>query len=208
MRSMFWPSGLMGYNSHMRFSEIEINHLLKAWLAIGFAFAIVLGGGFTSDFVIVFIISLLTVGIAFLLHEMAHKYVAQMYGCWAEFRSYDMGLALAIFMAILVHAVFAAPGAVMVLGMVTLEENGKIAAAGQIVNMVLAVMFWGLGLSFSSVGGWFPVFISYGYMVNSWLAFFNLIPFGPLDGNKVLAWSRPVWFVMIALAGYLTFVGL
>lgn len=192
----------------MRFSEIEINQLLKAWLAISFAFAIVLGGGFTPDFAVVFIIALLTVGIAFLLHEIAHKYVAQQYGCWAEFRSYDLGLALAIMMAMLLQVVFAAPGAVMISGLVTLEENGKIAAAGPITNMILAVMFWFAGSLLVSGNGWVMLFFSYGYAVNSFLAFFNLVPIGPLDGNKILAWSRPVWFSLIVVAGYLTFIGL
>jgi len=37
--------------------------------------------------------------------------------------------------------VFAAPGAVMIMGMVSREENGRIAAAGPITNMVIAVIF-------------------------------------------------------------------
>ncbi|MFT4923654.1 MAG: Zn-dependent protease [Haloarculaceae archaeon] len=33
------------------------------------------------------------------------------------------------------------------------------------------------------------------------MAAFNMIPFGPLDGRKVLAWNRTVFAVFAALTG-------
>ncbi|MDP6648058.1 MAG: hypothetical protein QGH34_01545, partial [Candidatus Woesearchaeota archaeon] len=69
-------------------SEKEIKDILKAWIVISAAFAILLSDSiFSSDFYAKFIISSLTVGIGFLLHELGHKFVAQRYGCFAEFRS-------------------------------------------------------------------------------------------------------------------------
>jgi len=44
---------------------------------------------FNISFIIALFISLFTLGIGFLLHELAHKFVAQRYGCFAEFRSFD-----------------------------------------------------------------------------------------------------------------------
>jgi Zn-dependent protease len=37
-------------------------------------------------------------------------------------------------------------------------------------------------------------------VINGWLAIFNLIPFGPLDGMKVMQWNRKVWLAALALA--------
>ena len=35
---------------------------------------------------------------------------------------------------------------------------------------------------------------------NGWFATFNLIPFGPLDGNKVLHWNKGYWAGAFALS--------
>lgn len=40
----------------------------------------------------------------------------------------------------------------------------------------------------------------YGALINSWLALFNLLPFGILDGNKVLAWSRKHYSILIGVS--------
>ena len=37
--------------------------------------------------------------------------------------------------------------------------------------------------------------------INTWLALFNLIPFGPLDGAKILRWNKGIWLITIAGAG-------
>ena len=121
-------------------SEIEIRDIIKAWVAISIAFAIALSSHALSDFYAKFIIASLTVGIGFLLHEMGHKVVAQRYGCFAEFRSFDNMLLLAIAMSFF-GFIFAAPGAVMISGHVNKRRNGKISAAGPVVNLALAFVF-------------------------------------------------------------------
>ena len=122
----------------MRFttSEKEKKDIIKAWIAISIAFAIALNG-LRSGFSQAFIIAALTVGVGFLLHELAHKLVAQHYGCWAEFRSFDQMLFFAILLSF-TGIIFAAPGAVMISGHVTNDRNGKISAAGPITNFILA----------------------------------------------------------------------
>lgn len=178
----------------MKFTQREFIDLSKAWAAISFAFAILLSGSISV--VNAFIISAITVGTGFLLHELAHKFVAQYYGCWAEFKASDIMLVFAIFSALL-GFIFAAPGAVMITGRVTRRQNGIISAAGPITNIALAFIFFLAPL---------PVAVSaYGAQINAFLALFNMIPFMGLDGQKVLAW-RTEYFAALMGAAFLTFV--
>jgi len=177
-------------------SEIELRDIIKAWLAISLAFGILLKSSGISFYMAV-IISSFTVGVGFLLHELGHKLVAQKYGCFAEFRSFDQMLLLAIVMSFF-GFVFAAPGAVMIAGPVGVRRNGKISAAGPLVNLILAPLFL-LVMYLSSSGLW-TVIGFYGFMINSWLALFNMIPFGNFDGIKILRWNKWVYGLMVAVS--------
>ena len=187
----------------MRFSNREIKDLLKAWVAISLAFTIVnVGLSFGVDFLIGFLISGLTVGVGFLVHEVSHKFLAQRYGCFAEFRSFDQMLVLAV-LASFLGFVFAAPGAVFISGYVSKDKSGKISSAGIFSNIVLAMLF----LLLMFVGNPLLTTIGvYGVTINSWLALFNLIPFGNFDGIKVFNWNKFVYVGMLLAAGVLLMV--
>lgn len=184
-------------------SRTEIVDIVKAWLALSLAFAFIYSGAsilngsiekaFSLNFTVVFLISLFTAGLGFLLHELAHKFVAQHYGCAAEFRAWDQLLYLAVGLAVFIGFIFAAPGAVMISGMVTRKENGVISVAGPATNYALAMLFLGLLWFFPQGGNIF----SKGFGINIWLGLFNLIPFGPLDGKKVFYWNKLVWGGML-----------
>lgn len=197
-------------NMNIKFSEKELIHLLYAWAAISFAFAMILGGGVDSlagtGFLYYITLSGITVGVAFLIHELAHKVVAQKYGCWAEFRKYDFGLILAVLMSFY-GFVFAAPGAVMIKGGVSDEENGKIAAAGPVINIILAILFFVLSvlINADTASSLIYEIVNYGFLINAWLALFNLIPFSVFDGAKIVSWSKPVWIILVIISGFLTF---
>src|SRR3989338_1443211 len=196
----------------IRTSSIELIDIVKAWLALSFAFAIVLGGfsiasGKVSsilsfNFAIYFIMALLTAGLGFLLHELSHKFVAQHYGCAAEFRAWDQLLYLAVGLAVFIGFIFAAPGAVMISGMITRKENGLISAAGPVINYALGILFLGL---LYILPQWANVFAT-GFSINIWLGLFNLIPFGPLDGRKVFDWNKVVWGGMLLFGILFLFV--
>ncbi len=175
-----------------RFSKKEKKDLLKAWFAISLAFAIVLQGQF--DFIYAFFISAFTVGVGFLFHELAHKFLAQRYGCIAEFRSYDNMLVLAVIMSFF-GFIIAAPGGVMIQGHIDRIRNGRISSAGIIANLSIAFIFLLLSLLEPLADIAF-----YGFMINSWLALFNLLPFGNFDGVKVLAWNKAAYFFMVCVA--------
>jgi Zn-dependent protease len=182
----------------IRTSETEIKHLLIAWLAIAFAFTIILQRWYSLNLILIFIISAVTVGFAFIFHELAHKVVAQRYGAWSEFRMAPSMLLLAILTAFF-GFIFAAPGAVMIFNpYLTREENGKISLAGPMVNMILAFFF--LSLFRLVPTGLFSWIGRFGVMINAWLAVFNLIPIGVLDGRKVLAWDKRIYGVALGIA--------
>jgi Zn-dependent protease len=191
------------YIGKINTSEREIRDLIKAWAAISLAFAMIMRGFADLSFYQAFIVAAITVGTGFLLHELGHKIVAQRYGCFAEFRSFDQMLLLAILMSFF-GFVLAAPGAVMIHGPVGVRRNGKISAAGPIVNLVLALVFLWLLLMQSS--GILGVIAFYGYFINSWLALFNMIPIWNLDGAKVLKWNKKVYGVIVAVALGLMFL--
>jgi len=185
----------------IRTSEIEIKHLIIAWLAISLAFAILFareewGYGEISipGLIRPMILALFTVGVAFLMHEMAHKFVAQRYGCWAEFRMSLPMLMFAILFAYAAGIVFAAPGAVMIFGPhITPKQNGKIAVAGPIMNLLLAFLF----LPLIWVGGFITQIGTYGFIINVFIAAFNMLPIGVLDGRKVLYWSKKAYLLTL-----------
>ena len=186
----------------MKFSQIEKEHLLKSWVAISFAFAVLNTSIFSQAFIVFFIISSLTVGLGFLLHELAHKLVAQRYGCWAEFRADDRMLIFAIIGAMFFGFVFAAPGAVWIRGHVTKKKNGIISLAGPVTNIILAIVFLMLKLVLLPTGI-ISLVLNYGLQINAFIALFNLLPFMNFDGAKILRWNKIVYTITAVVAGVL-----
>jgi Zn-dependent protease len=198
-------------NVNLHTSNTEIKDLFTAWLCISFAFAIArtvdkgitFASFFSTDFLVFMIISAVTVGVAFLFHELAHKIVAQRYKCWAEFRADLTMLGLGVLMSFL-GVVFLAPGAVIIFGNIDYKQNGKISMAGPLTNIILAIILLPLlFINFSSTI--VKIVVDSGYLINAWLALFNMIPFWNFDGAKIYAWNRKTFYTMIILSAFLIF---
>jgi Zn-dependent protease len=193
----------MSFERRRTFSWTEIQHIIVAWLVLGLAFSVAVSRPFNINylglFLQVFMISLLTIGAGFVGHELTHKFVAQRYGCLAEFRMWPLGLILALFFAFFLGVVFAAPGAVYItpasfgLGAgITRRENGIISLSGPLTNVLLAAIFFLL----TFFNGLLYDIGSLGFFINLFLAAFNLIPFPPMDGHKVFVWSKGIWAIV------------
>ncbi|MDT8357823.1 MAG: peptidase M50 [Methanomicrobiaceae archaeon] len=182
-----------------RIGPREQKDLLIAWIAITLAFTLIFVRSGTSPlmFLVFFAISALTVGVGFILHELAHKFTAMRYGYWAEFRKDNQMLLVAVLLAALVGVVFAAPGATVIYGSyLSREQNGRISAAGPLTNLLLCIPFFGL----TSLGGIPGLAGMIGFSVNAMIAAFNMLPVGVLDGKKILAWNPGVFALMITVS--------
>ena len=128
-----------------------------------------------------------------------HKFSAQRYGFWSEFRLWPSGLIMTVVFSLISAGtfIFAAPGATYVIpryssGVANRRQNGLISLAGPLTNVVLGTMF----LAIYGSGGLLGLVGMMGSQVNLWLAGFNMIPFGGMDGQKVISWSIKVWAVV------------
>ena len=204
-------------NRFLSTSNVELIDIGKAWFAISIAFGLVLGG-LKLLFFRAFFISAIAVGLGFLLHELSHKVIAQKYGLKAEFRSFDEMLFLAVIMSFF-GFVIAAPGAVMIKTIKFNEkQNGRISVAGPLTNLVLALFFFliiilidGRELMNTSLNNIVNVSLLYsipivGFLINSWLALFNMIPVWQFDGAKVFRWNKVVYFLVVIVAAFFVFV--
>ncbi len=190
----------MKYAYNFRFYPEEKKDIALALLVLTFSFYILISRNLLFQGIISLLdllTAFLAVLIAFFLHEMAHKYVAFKYGYPAAFRAWKMGLLIA-FLSSFIGFLFAAPGAVYVYGYPSKDENGKISAAGPITNIIAG--FTLLGLAFIMPFHYLSAMLAYIASLNFFLAFFNLLPIGPMDGVKIFTWNLPIYILLLALS--------
>jgi Zn-dependent protease len=187
-------------------SRKEIQELAISSIVLAAAFGIALSGGYASfaqpgELAVTCLMALLGVSSGFVLHELGHRFLARRCGCRAEYAMGIGGLALGVVSSLFGY-ILAFPGAVRIssgtdaAGNPTLTgaRRGQISLAGPLMNLGLALAFVLLDESFPAR------LFSLGAYTNAWLAVFNLIPFGPLDGMAVFRWSKLAWLAALAAA--------
>ena len=185
----------------------ETQDILIAFFVLGFAFAIAqfAYNGYHLPISSVFRIvieSFIAIGIAFIGHELSHRYVARRYGGWAEFRLWPMGIVLA-FVSSFIGFIVAAPGAVNIAGVYGNERIGKTALAGPAFNLKAGLILVASSLVGLVVKGILPTILFLSYL-NFYLGTFNMIPIGPLDGAKVLRWNIRIFSLVFASLIFMT----
>ncbi|MDP3065258.1 MAG: site-2 protease family protein [Methanobacteriaceae archaeon] len=183
----------------VKFTAHEVRDIIISMLVIAGAFAYIFSGRNINIFFYLIPITLVSVGLGFVIHELSHKFVAVHYGFYAEYRMWVQGLILALVTAYF-GFVFAAPGAVYIHGeYISREENGKISLAGPMTNVILAFIFLGVAFLFPSPSILYVMGIL-GFTVNSFLALFNLLPVSVFDGAKVFKWNPVIWGLSAGLS--------
>lgn len=164
-----------------------------AIIALSFAF------GGLSVFNLSFLLSPYFIGVflGFALHELAHRGIARMYGMHASFIAFIPGLIITFISGFLPFAIIA-PGYVRVfpLGGWVWDRNSILysIAAGPAANIILSLVSL-LLLNMTNLHS-FKVIA----FINSWIAFFNLLPIPPLDGSKIFNLNFTLWTLMILLS--------
>ncbi len=182
----------------IRFSQKELKHIsIAALLVVGIGFSIGLYGNFFGGFAFEWTWGMMATFAAvmtssFLVHEIAHKVVAQKKGLWAEFRLTTWG-ALLTFASIFLPFRMIAPGAMMIGG--TLQKGDdivNISIAGPLTNLIFSSAILGLAFALPLSLEWAFVVLFAAY-INAFMAVFNLIPFGVLDGYKIFSFNKLLW---------------
>jgi Zn-dependent protease len=172
----------------LRFSKTEIAHLAIGMTLVAAVGMSIFGFRFQPEYVAIFVS-------AFLLHELAHKFLAQFYKAWAEFRVIFFGAIVTAVSAIPFFPFkFIAPGAVFISGSISERRNGKISLVGPLTNVALGT---GMLLAHMAMLSDSQLLVI-GARFNAWIAIFNLIPFMGLDGSKIFSWNKLVWILAMA----------
>jgi Zn-dependent protease len=207
---MYFPEGTLEMGKPGKFSRLEIYHLFLSIIVLTIAFSFSLtGNNLLSGLINGFFLENLPFGIiksflgvitAFFFHEISHKLMAQKFGLWSEYRMFPGGLYLALFLGIISPLVFAAPGAVMFRGKTRIFEIGQIAVAGSLANIIISAITLPLYIYIFFEISVLAEIIGFICFINIVIAVFNLLPFGPLDGVKVIKWNVTIWIILFIIS--------
>jgi Zn-dependent protease len=186
------------------FSPKELRHLaLGTLLVIGISLSFGFGSFGEENWAFLFSALAAVITLSFFTHELAHKFTAQRRGLWAEFRLTVWGAVLTSVSIFLPFKIIS-PGAVMISGPASMDEIGKISIAGPVTNIVLSAAFFGPTLLQSS--DFISSIFRIGAFFNAYIALFNLLPLGILDGFKIFRWNKVVWAFAFTVSIVLTII--
>jgi Zn-dependent protease len=180
------------YNTiYLRFSKVELLHLVIATVLVAAVGMSLYRFQLRWDFLTIFIS-------AFVVHELGHKFLAQFYRAWAEFRVLFYGAVVTAISALPFFPFkFIAPGAVMISGNLSVSRTGRVSLIGPLTNLAMGIGFLFVYLILAVGDSASPILLV-GARFNGFIAFFNMIPFMGLDGQKIFGWNKIVWVLTMA----------
>jgi Zn-dependent protease len=189
-------------------SMIEIKNILMSDIVLIIAMSLTLSGGIfgasseggiLSSFLYFLPIAALAVSLSFILHELMHKFVAQHYGAIAGFRSSMSGLLITLATGAF-GFLLGIPGATVIFAhSFNKKQYGIVSLAGPLTNFVVFGVFLAMLTIINPPQSSYLFAVLYiTLFISIILAFFNMLPVFPLDGSKVLAWDKRVYFGTMA----------
>ncbi|MDE1851922.1 MAG: site-2 protease family protein [Candidatus Micrarchaeota archaeon] len=192
-------------------SSIEIKNILVADVVLTLAFALVFSGGLGSlfgsggsfvGFLELVPIAFVAVSLSFVLHELMHKIVAQRYGASAAFRASKDGLLITV-VSSMIGFLIGIPGATVIFASsFSKKQEAMVSLAGPLTNFGVFLVFLAIavfGNSYLSQHNYLTTLVGTTLFISVYIAFFNMLPIYPLDGSKVLRWSKTVYIGVLAM---------
>ena len=187
----------------------EVKDILLADIVLTVAMALTLSGGivyssgrsgFLGNFLVLIPITAVGVTLSFVLHELMHKFTAQRYGAIAGFRTSYTGLAITLVTGAF-GFLLGIPGATVIYAhSFTKRQNGIVSLAGPLTNFAVFGAFLAARLALNPpTTSYLGATIYFTIFISILLAFFNMLPIFPLDGSKVLAWNKPIYFATMGV---------
>ena len=166
-----------------------------------------------------YLLAVIVVAISLLVHEAGHRFYGIKYGFRVESKLWWYGIFIGLILVIIsngnimffaAHGIFIHVMAVHRLGHFRYGPNifafAMVALAGPLMNIFLATIVKTLevwfGIPISTIA-----FLHKLFMFNWIYAVCNLLPIPPLDGTRIIFWSRLLYvFVFGCIAGYLLLI--
>lgn len=196
-------------------STDELRDLIVSTVALGFAFTLAIFGGpdkfafvLEPAFIQYFVFTTFIVGLSLVAKEMAQKGTSRALESHATYHMWSPGIIISVLSSFL-GVVFAAVGGMRIASEYTEragrwqinlspKQMGIIASIGPLMSL-------GLGMSMLMLSPLVPAVLGenlfiIGAEINALLALFSMVPFGPIDGSKVLRWNSVIWLFIAAMS--------
>jgi len=156
-----------------------------------------------------FTLTTIVSSIAVIPHELAHRWVARKMNCYSRYVLDPFGLVLTLITAIpYIPFKIIMPGYVLVFSttfdpVYSKRINGIVSYFGPLTNIlisIVSIVLLTLIKYINNIHFIIIVFLILAVRLNSWIAFFNLIPIPPLDGSKVINWKPHLWIILFVIS--------
>jgi hypothetical protein len=170
------------------FSSLELTVLLASGVLLGLAYLLAKHIDLLQPVIVLYIA---VAGSAVVLHDMTHRYLAWRYKAVTEYKFWGLGTLAMFATALLFGTVYAIPARTVINNADRIggKQQAIIFFAGPAVSFALAILF----LLVTPLGGTFRTVGLLGFSMNLLSAAYSLMPFDPMDGNKLYRWKKLFW---------------
>lgn len=140
------------------------------------------------------LVYILVAGVAVILHDLAHRYVAWRYGVTTEYKFWFLGTIIMFITAIFFHVVYSSPSRLAINDpeKLTVKQQAIVYGSGPVVSLIVFVAF----LALVPFGGFAATVGLLGATMNLLTAVYALMPLEPMDGRKIYKWNKGIWLVL------------